>query len=142
MFHRVYLAGVALEAIKNEKTLAEESVSGHNHKIVNISIMKLPQKYLVTILSVVFFANLLQAQTPEGFTCQAVHSVDFGDGANHFTIEAASAGFGGEVELRLDASDGPVIGRTFFHHTGDSTYFLPYESDLNQTVIGVILIRL
>ncbi len=99
--------------------------------------MKLNRNYFVAILSMVFFANFLQAQTPDGFTWQDVHSVDFGEGANHFTIEAASAGYGGEVELRLDAADGPVIGRTFFHHTGDTTYFLPYECDLTSTINGV-----
>jgi len=98
--------------------------------------VKFNLKHIVATLSMVFFANFLQAQTPEGFTWQELHSVIFGDGANHFTIKAASKGLGGEVELRLDAADGPVIGHAFFHHTGDSSYFLPYECELKQTVSG------
>ena len=99
--------------------------------------MRLHHCYYLVILISILYVNDIQAQTADGYTWQEVHSLDIGEGANHFTIEAASAGFGGEVELRIDAADGPVIGRTFFHHTGDSTYFLPYESTLNQTVSGV-----
>ena len=99
--------------------------------------MKFHLSYHLAILISILFLNDIQAQIAGHNTWQEVHSIDFGEGANHFTIEAASAGFGGEVELRLDAVDGPVIGRTFFHHTGDTTYFLPYECDLNQTVSGV-----
>jgi len=31
--------------------------------------------------------------------------------------------WGGEIEIRLDAVDGLVIGRSYFHHTGDTSYF-------------------
>ena len=85
--------------------------------------------YLI-ILNILFFINFIQAQTPAGYTWQKVENVNFGEGANHFTINAASSGLGGEVELRLDKADGIVIGRVFFHHTGDSSYYLPYECDL------------
>ena len=91
---------------------------------------------IVAILSVVFFTSFIQAQTPEGFTWQEIHNVNFGDDANHFTIKAASSGLGGEVELRLGAADGPVIGRAYFHQTGDPGYFLPYECELTQTISG------
>lgn len=97
--------------------------------------MRIKFVFLFTLLII----NSVKAQTqtlPE-FTWQDIRSVDFGSGANFFTIQAASSGFGGEVELRLDAADGSVIGRTFFHHTGDTGYFLPYECELTQTVSGI-----
>ncbi|MDA3927819.1 MAG: malectin domain-containing carbohydrate-binding protein [Prolixibacteraceae bacterium] len=106
--------------------------------------MRLTLKHFGTILSILFFANLLQAQTPEGYTWQEIKSVDFSDGANHFSIKAASAGSGGEVELRLDADNGQTIGHVYFHHTGtsflypdSSINFMDYECDLSQTVSGV-----
>ncbi len=87
-----------------------------------------------------------EAQTPistptpvpdvQSFTRQDVKSVDFSSGANYFSIKAASSGSGGEVELRLDRANGPVIGRAYFHHTGSQTYFLDYEAKLNQVVTG------
>lgn len=81
-------------------------------------------------------AGTPQAGPPQ-FTKQERKRVDFGTGANHFTIKAASAGLGGEVELRLDSPNGPVIGRAYTHHTGSPLYFLDYETKLNATVIGV-----
>jgi Divergent InlB B-repeat domain/Carbohydrate binding module (family 6) len=80
-----------------------------------------------------------QTQTPEpsSFTKQEVKQVDFGAGANYFSIKAASAGSGGEVELRLDSAKGQVIGRAFMHHTGSPLYFLDYEAKLNATITGV-----
>ena len=98
--------------------------------------MKLNLNHIAALLSLAFLTNFLQAQAPEGYTWQDVSSVDFGAGANHFTIKAATSGLGGEVELRLDAADGPVIGHAFFHQTGGPDYFLDYECDLNQTVSG------
>ncbi len=109
--------------------LALESVS-------ILKIVKMNMNRIVAILSILLFASFIQAQTPEGFTWQEVHNVNFGEGANHFTIKAASSGLGGEVELRLDAADGPVIGRAYFHQTGDPGYFLPYECELTQTISG------
>lgn len=107
-----------------------------NRSLIEYLNMKLHLKYITAFLSLAFLAHFLQAQSPEGFTWQEVQSVDFGGGANHFIMQAASAGMGGEVELRLDTTGGPVIGRTFFHHTGDSAYFLDYECDLVQTIAG------
>lgn len=98
--------------------------------------MKLNFTHFIAILCMVFFANSLQAQVPAAYTWQEVNSVDFGDGANHFMIKAATAGLGGEVELRLDAADGPAIGHAFFHQTGSPDYFLDYECDLYQSVSG------
>jgi uncharacterized repeat protein (TIGR02543 family) len=72
----------------------------------------------------------------QSFTRQEVKRVDFGSGANYFSIKAASSGSGGEVELRLDRANGPVIGRAYFHHTGSQTYFLDYEAKLNQFITG------
>jgi Carbohydrate binding module (family 6) len=71
------------------------------------------------------------APEPSSFTKQEVKQVDFGAGANHFTIKAASEGSGGEIELRLDSAKGPVIGRAFMHHTGSPLYFLDYETKLS-----------
>ena len=62
--------------------------------------------------------------------------VDFGSGANKFTMRAASAGSGGEVELRLDSDPGTVIGRCFFHHTGSPLYSLDYECESYKLVAG------
>jgi hypothetical protein len=62
--------------------------------------------------------------------------VDFGSGVNYFSIKAASSGSGGEVELRLDKTNGPVIGRAYFHYTGSPVYFIDYEAKLNQTITG------
>jgi hypothetical protein len=105
--------------------------------------MRLSIFNFVVILSMTCFASFLQAQALEGYTWQAKHSVNFGEGANHFSIKAASSGSGGEVELRLDAVDGPVIGRVYFNHTGNSylypdssVHFLDYECKLAQTVSG------
>lgn len=84
----------------------------------------------------VFFTNFLKAQVPEGYTWQDTSNVDFGEGANHFIIKAATSGLGGEVALRLDAADGPLIGHAFFHQTGSTNYFMDYECDLYQTVNG------
>ena len=105
--------------------------------------MRLIVSHLVVILSMMLFANFLHAQVPKGYTWQDIKSVDFGSGANHFSIKAASAGSGGEVELRLDAANGPVIGRAYFHHTGisnlypdSSVNFMDYECALKQTVTG------
>jgi len=94
-------------------------------------------KQFITILGMVLFSGFLQAQVPEGYTWQDINSVNFGEGANHFTIEGASSGSGGEVELRLGAADGPVIGRVFFHHTGGSDHFMYYACNLSQTISGV-----
>lgn len=99
--------------------------------------MKLKFKYIAALVSLAFFASSLNAQAPEGYTWQDTSSVDFGAGANHFSIEAASAGSGGEVQLHLDSADGPVIGRVFFHHTGNNAFFMDYECDLKQIVSGV-----
>ncbi|MEX2428076.1 MAG: malectin domain-containing carbohydrate-binding protein, partial [Bacteroidales bacterium] len=98
--------------------------------------MGLKLYHVVALQSLLLIANFLQAQAPAGFTWQKAENVNFGEAANHFTIEAASAGMGGEVELRLDATDGPVIGRAFFHHTGSPEYFLPYECELTQSISG------
>ncbi|MGC9343967.1 MAG: carbohydrate-binding protein, partial [Bacteroidales bacterium] len=98
--------------------------------------MKFDFLNVLAILVLMFCINIINAQSADGFTWQNAESVDFGAGANHITIEAASAGLGGELELRLDAADGQVIGRAFFHHTGSPNYFLPYECELTQTVSG------
>ncbi len=110
--------------------------------LINLTVRK-NLYHFVALLSMVYFANFLQAQTPEGFTWQDIKNIDFGDGANHFTIKAASYGSGGEVELRLDTAEGPVIGRAYFHHTGSSILypdssvnFMDYEFKLKLTVIG------
>ncbi|MFC2090942.1 malectin domain-containing carbohydrate-binding protein [Bacteroidota bacterium] len=100
-------------------------------------MMKLILKHFVSALSMVLFVFSLHAQQPKGYTWQDTSSVDFGAGANHFTIKAATAGLGGEVALRIDAADGPLIGHAFFHQTGSTTYFLDYECDLYQTVSGI-----
>jgi hypothetical protein len=99
-------------------------------------IKKLLNQHTI-ILSLFFCVTIFHAQSPSAFTWQDVITVDFGLEANHFNIKAASEGSGGELELRLDAANGPVIGRVYFNHTGSSLYFLDYECDLKQTLSGV-----
>ena len=49
-----------------------------------------------------------------------VREVDFGaKGASIFTARTASRNFGGQIELRLDAPDGPVIGTLKTPYTGE-----------------------
>ena len=47
-----------------------------------------------------------------------VANVDFGSGAGTFTASVASAGKGGEIELRLDSKDGSIIGTLPVSYTG------------------------
>ena len=47
-----------------------------------------------------------------------VAGVDFGEGADKFTASVASAESGGNIELHLDAKDGPVIGNLKTGGTG------------------------
>ena len=63
--------------------------------------MKINLNHILIILYILCFSHLIHAQTPEGFTWQHMENVNFGEGANYFTIKAASGGLGGEVELRL-----------------------------------------
>lgn len=99
-------------------------------------IMKKSLQELIIIAMALFTITTSNAQIPEGFTWQDIVSLDFGTGANLVTISAASAGIGGEAELRIDEADGDIIGRVFFHQTGSDDYFLNYTSDLNVTLSG------
>lgn len=68
--------------------------------------------------------------------------VDFGSGGNKFSMLAASAGSGGEVELRLESDPGSILGRCFFHNTGSPIYFMEYECTTNRKVVGAQRVNL
>jgi arabinoxylan arabinofuranohydrolase len=44
--------------------------------------------------------------------------LDFGSGVSTFRVEAGSLAYGGEIEVRLDASDGPLVGTCAVKNTG------------------------
>ncbi len=44
--------------------------------------------------------------------------VDFGKGANRFLVNTASATGGGDIELHVDAMDGPLLGTCTVRYTG------------------------
>ncbi len=62
---------------------------------------------------------------------------DFGTDSNLFTIEGASPGAGGTVELRLDSATGPVVGTVEIHHTGGWGHYQPFNGVLSTSVSGV-----
>jgi len=49
-----------------------------------------------------------------------VKGVDFGPGAKSFSASVASAGAGGNIELRLDSLEGPKVGVCEVPNTGDN----------------------
>ncbi len=67
----------------------------------------------------------------------AYHGFDFGQDANLFSIEGASPGAGGTVELRLDSAQGVLVGTIEINHTGAWGHFRPFTGVLSTSVSGV-----
>ena len=67
----------------------------------------------------------------------AYKGFDFGIDANFCSIEGASAGAGGTVELRLDSAQGQLVGTVDIHHTGSWGHYRPFTCDLSKSVSGV-----
>jgi arabinoxylan arabinofuranohydrolase len=44
--------------------------------------------------------------------------IDFEEGVSSFEVRAASLSYGGEIEIRIDSPEGPVIGMCIVPHTG------------------------
>ena len=60
-----------------------------------------------------------------------VAGVDFGDGANSFTVSASSAGSGGKLQIRLDKQDGTVIGSCDISGTGSWQNWEEFTCDIS-----------
>jgi autotransporter-associated beta strand protein len=60
----------------------------------------------------------------------------FGLESDLLTLEAATAGKGGKVEVRLDSATGPLIGTIPVTFTGSSSHFRPFTTALVQKVSG------
>lgn len=61
--------------------------------------------------------------------------VDFGKGARSFTVSASCHLYGGTMEIRLDAVDGPCVGRVAIGNTKD--VFTPFSATLTDEAKGV-----
>lgn len=67
-----------------------------------------------------------------------LRSVDFGDAkAKKVFVNAASALCGGQIEYRLDASDGQVIATVEIGNTGGWEAFKEFEANIVNSVSGV-----
>jgi Carbohydrate binding module (family 6) len=66
----------------------------------------------------------------------AFTSFDLGEDANRFTIEAASAGRGGRVEIRLDSPGGELAGAVDVRHTGGELHFQDFDCVLTRSISG------
>ena len=62
---------------------------------------------------------------------------NFGQGANHVTVMAATPNNGEAVEMRLDSPSGPRIATLDVTHTGSWSFFREYTVALSQTISGV-----
>lgn len=67
----------------------------------------------------------------------AFEGYDFGDGANTLTIEGATPGKGGTVEVRLGSPAGSLVGSADIFYTGSWTHYRPFTSVLSNTPRGV-----
>ncbi len=61
---------------------------------------------------------------------------DFGTGSNLITLEAATPGKGGAVEVRLGSATGMLVASVEITHTGSWTHHRPYTARFNQSVSG------
>jgi len=62
---------------------------------------------------------------------------DFGKDSNLLSIEAATPGMGGTVEVRLGSATGALVGRIDISHTGSWTHFRPFTGVFKTSVSGV-----
>jgi uncharacterized repeat protein (TIGR02543 family) len=63
-------------------------------------------------------------------------SFDFGTDSDLITIEAATPGKGGVVEVRTGSETGPVVATVDVTYTGSWTHFRPYSSALSPKLSG------
>jgi len=63
--------------------------------------------------------------------------IDFGSGSDLLSIEAATPGKGGTLEVRAGAKDGPLLGAIDITHTGSWTLYRPYTTRLKPGLAGV-----
>lgn len=73
----------------------------------------------------------------QGGSWVVYHAFDFGAESNRFTIEAATPGKGGTIELRTGAPDGRLIGSLMIPHTGSLTHFRPFTTVLERSTSGI-----
>jgi hypothetical protein len=64
-------------------------------------------------------------------------NMDFGVEANYFSIDAATPGAGGKIDLRIVAPDGPLVGTVMIRHTGAWVHYMPFDCVLSETVSGI-----
>ncbi len=69
-------------------------------------------------------------------TWVAYNNFNFGTGATHAYIEAASANSGGTITLRTGTSTGPVIGSVNIPNTGGFSNFRVFDFPLTQPISG------
>ena len=70
-------------------------------------------------------------------TWVAYHDFNFGTDSNRFSIEGASPGGGGTIELRIHSPTGPLIGSIDIHHTGSWTHYRPFSCVLSTSLSGI-----
>lgn len=66
----------------------------------------------------------------------AYTNFDFGEDANRFSIEAATPGAGGRIELRLGSPSGPLVSTVNIRHTGSYGHYKDYDGVLSPSVSG------
>ena len=62
---------------------------------------------------------------------------NFGTEANFFSVEGATPGKGGTVEVRIDSEQGLLVGRVDIQHTGGWGHYRRFSSVLTQSISGV-----
>lgn len=62
---------------------------------------------------------------------------DFDEDSNVLSIEAATPGVGGTVEVRLGSPTGELVGSIEISHTGSWTHYRPFTGVLTKSVSGV-----
>jgi Carbohydrate binding module (family 6) len=78
-----------------------------------------------------------QVTNIKGNTWVAYHGFNFGTDANFFSLEGASTGAGGTVELRLDSEMGQLVGTVNIHYTGGWEHYQPFTGVLSTSVSGI-----
>ena len=66
----------------------------------------------------------------------AYTNFNFGEFANRFSIEAATPGAGGRIELRLGSHTGPLVGNVDVRHTGSDVHYHDYDCVLSPSISG------
>ena len=66
----------------------------------------------------------------------AYTNFNFGEFANRFSIEAATPGAGGRIELRLGSQTGLLVGTVSVRHTGSDVHYKDYDCVLSPSVSG------